>query len=390
MQCASPSPSHRSITYRWVAARGPVAHSAPWGTPTELPNPITSVIFTVPEIDTLTALMSRQGSTLSAELRKLYSGEGLGFANAGKDTRTLVAAHSYRACAVVGVQPLRSHALLAGADGGLPQRFIWLPTSDPDAPDARPPDPGRWEVPQAGWQRGHSGHLRLVDGHGDLTVPASARDMIDTHRLAVLRGDHRVDPLDGHALLCRLKVAAALMALDARTAIEEADWNVAGHVMAVSAATRDRCRHALNEHRRIQNTARAIAVDERDEVVADRKSRRAREAILRKLTRDQQHSSGELRRSLEVDIRDYYDSALAELVDSGDITISPGTRGNRKVHVYHRYTPEQHPTRSHDASCTPRTRVRETTTDVAPHPIEQLQAGANQHGGIQQPDGATA
>jgi hypothetical protein len=70
----------------------------PLGMPTELRNPVTSVIFTVPEIDTLTALISRQGSTLSAELRKLYSGEALGFANAGKDTRNLVAhtaAHTY-------------------------------------------------------------------------------------------------------------------------------------------------------------------------------------------------------------------------------------------------------------------------------------------------------
>src|ERR1700739_566715 len=61
----------------------------PLGPPAELPNPVMSVIFTVPEIDTLTALTSRQGSTLSAELRKLYSGEALGFANAGKETRNL-------------------------------------------------------------------------------------------------------------------------------------------------------------------------------------------------------------------------------------------------------------------------------------------------------------
>src|SRR5262249_12374769 len=156
--------------------------------------------------------------------------------------------HSYRACAIVGVQPLRSHALLAGADGGLPQRFIWLSTGDPDAPNVRPPDAGCWQVPTASWQRAHSGHLRLA-GHGDLAVPASAARMIDAHRLAVLRGDHRVDPPDGHALLCRLKVAVALMALDARTEIDEADWGLAGQVMAISAVTRGQCRRALTEHR---------------------------------------------------------------------------------------------------------------------------------------------
>jgi hypothetical protein len=348
------------------------------------------VAFAVPEIDTLTALTSRQGSTLSAEPRKLYSGEALGFANAGKDTRNVVAAHSYRACAVVGVQPLRSHALLAGADGGLPQRFIWLSTGDPEAPDERPTDPGCWEVPAAGWQRGQSGHLWLVDGHGDLEVSESGRTMIDAHRLAVLRGDHRVDPLDGHALLCRLKVAVALMALDARNVIEEADWDLAAHVMHVSAVTREQCRRALTEHRRIQNTARALAVVERDEIVADRKSQRARDAILRKVSRGQQLATGELRGSLKVDIRDYYDAALAELLDSGEIAVSQGTRGNRKVHVYHQYTSEDPPTSSDNVPRTGGTRVPEALGDATSSRSERQESGHGNYGGIQQRSDATA
>ena len=362
----------------------------PLGTAAELPNPVTSAIFTVPEIDTLTALTSRQGSTLSAELRKLYSGEALGFANAGKDTRNLVAAHSYRACVVVGVQPLRSHALLAGADGGLPQRFIWLPTSDPDAPDQRPPDPGCWEIPASGWQRGPSGHLRLVAGHADLVVPPSARTTIDVHRLAVLRQDQRVDPLDGHALLCRLKVAVALMALDGRTVIDEADWRLAGDVMDVSASTREQCRRALTEHSRSQNTARALAAAERDEVVAERKSQRAREAILRKLSGDQQLTTGELRRSLKVDIRDYYDAALAELLDSGEIVVSPGTRGNKKVHVYHRYTPQESSSSSANVPCTSGTRVPEVANNDSSHRPKRRRRTHRRHRGVQQRGDATA
>jgi hypothetical protein len=290
----------------------------------------------------------------------------------------------------VGVQPLRSHALLAGADGGLPQRFVWLSTGDPDAPDERPPDPGCWEVPSTGWQRGHSGHLRLVAGHGDLAVPASARDMIDTHRLAVLRGDHRVDPLDGHALLCRLKVAVALMALDARTEIEEADWHLAGHVMDVSAVTREQCRRALTEHHRIQNTARALAVAERDEIVAERKSQRARDAILRKLSRGHQLTTGELRRSLKVDIRDYYDAALAELLEGGEIAISQGTRGNRKVHVYHRYTPEEVPTSSDNVPCTTGPRVPDTVSEASTHQSERHRPGPGRFGSARQRGDATA
>src|ERR1700739_2245553 len=339
----------------------------PLGTAAELPNPVTAAIFTVPEIDTLTALMSRQGSTLSAELRKLYSGEALGFANAGKDTRNLVAAHTYRACVVVGMQPLRSHALLGAADGGLPQRVIYLPTSDPDAPGQRPPDPGRWEVPTSAWPRGNPGHLRLVPSQTDLVVPETARVTIDTHRLAVLRQDHRVDPLDGHALLCRLKAAAALMALDGRTAIDDTDWHLAGTVMEISTQSRERCRRALTEHSRHQNTARALASVERDEAVAERKSQRAREAILRKLSGDQQLTTGELRRSLKVDIRDHYDTALTELLDTGQITVSPGQRGTHRVSVYRRYTDQEPSSSSADVACTPSTPVPEAPRDDSSH-----------------------
>jgi hypothetical protein len=176
----------------------------------------------------------------------------------------------------------------------------------------------------------------------------------------VLRHDYGVDPLDGHALLCQLKVAVALMALDARTAIRDEDWHLAGHVMAVSGHTRDRCRRALTERRRSQNTAQALAAADRDEIVAERKSQRARETILRKLSGDQQLTSGELRRALKFDIRGYYDAALTELLDAGQISVSPGMRGNRKVHVYHRYTDQEVASASTNDAGTPGTRVPTT------------------------------
>ena len=138
----------------------------PLGTPPDEPNPVTSVVFTVPEIDTLTALTSRQGSTLSAELRKLYSGEALGFANAGKDTRTLVAAHSYRACVIVGVQPLRSHALLAGADGGLPNDSSGCPPPTPTHPNNAHPTPAAGTHPNSPGRAG-------IPGTCDSSVPTS-------------------------------------------------------------------------------------------------------------------------------------------------------------------------------------------------------------------------
>jgi hypothetical protein len=276
----------------------------PIGTKPDEPNPVTAAIFTAPEIDTVTAIASRHGSTLSAELRKVYSGEQLGFGNAGKDARVIVPAGSYRACLTIGVQPLRSDALLGASDGGLPQRFTWLPTSDPDAPDEPSKDPGTWKVPEPSW-------LRAVGSTYDLIVPEIAVGAIRAHRLAVLREDPNVDPLDGHALLTRLKVAAALMALDGRTIIDSTDWSLAGHIMDVSTYTRERCHRALIEQSRNQNTARALATADREEIISDRKVQRCKDGILRRLDRQgggpiQQR---ELRRGLKSDIRDNFDAA---------------------------------------------------------------------------------
>ncbi|MFV8319922.1 hypothetical protein [Mycobacterium sp. 23] len=281
----------------------------PIGTKPDDPNPVTSAIFSAAEIDTVAAIASRQGSTLSAELRKLYSGEQLGFANAGKETRNVVAAGSYRACLTIGVQPLRSHALLGASDGGLPQRFVWLPVSDPDAPDAPPADPGKWKIARPSW-------LRAVGSAIDLAVPDAAANAIRAHRRAVLREDPKVDPLDGHLMLTRLKVAAGLMAIDGRTVIGDADWRLAGYIMDVSNWTRERCRRTLIEQSRTANTARALAAADREEIISDRKLQRCKDGILRTLSRRQ---SGyptphhQLRRSLKSDVRDYFDAATTEL-----------------------------------------------------------------------------
>jgi hypothetical protein len=205
----------------------------PVGTNADDPNPVSAAFFTAPEIDTLSTITGRQGSSLSAELRKMYSGEQLGFGNAGRDTRVIVPPGSYRACLSIGVQPLRSQALLDAADGGLPQRFAWLPISDPDALDEPPEHPGTWKVSRPSW-------LRAIGTHLDLNVPDVAWTAIRAHRLSVLREEPGVDPLDGHSLLTRLKAAAALMALEGRTVVSDADWSLAGYLLDVSAFTRER------------------------------------------------------------------------------------------------------------------------------------------------------
>jgi hypothetical protein len=322
----------------------------PAGTEPDAPNPVDTAIISASEIDTLTALTGRQGSTLSAELRKMYSGETIGFANASQITRSVVKAHPYRACLIAGVQPLRSGSLLAAADGGLPQRFAWLPVGDPDAPEDPPECPGVRTVAVPHWS----------DASEDLIVPEAAKVAIDRHRLAVLRDEQDADPLDGHALLTRLKIAAAFMALESRTVVDEDHWQMAGLVMAVSARTRA----ALADKARSVTRARALESADHDEIVSDRKLNRCKQAILsrlQKLRTGDHMARNELRKKVRADLREHFDTAIAELLDSQQICETPLKQGG----VAYTCTPRTPASTSENNRCTASTRVPAVVTGSA-------------------------
>lgn len=299
----------------------------PVGADPEGPNPVTAAIFSISELDTWSALAARTGSTLTATLRAVFGGATIGFANAGKDTRTIVPEHSYRASLVAYVQPERAGALLSAADGGFPQRFLWLWTGDPDVPDECPPAPKALPDPSPAWVA-----VDDVDYVGDqiqLCVPDIARDEIIARRRAVLRGDAGVDPLDGHSMFVRLKVAAALMLLDSRTAMTAEDWALAGQLMAASAATRRACQRAVAAQFRRSNRARAQAAAEREEVGSDRRFQRCQETLLRALDK----AGGgliarrDLRQKLRSDIRAEFGAVIAQLIEDGRVTEVKSERG---------------------------------------------------------------
>ena len=303
---------------------------------------IVRAIFSCPEIQTLAGLFRRQGSTLEAEIRKLAMGEQLGYANAQKHTRLIVKRLSYRAGMIVGVQPLKAAALLDGADGGTPQRFLWLPVLDAEMPEQRPAPVAPMEIEVQPWPLPDVSQGQY---YVELKVPDVARAAIDAHQYALHRGDPDVDPLDGHAMLTRLKLSAGLMALDGRRKMSVADWSLAGEIMAVSDATRASVQAAMEQARRRDNRAKAYAADERDEYTSDRKLHRCKQTVLRWVDklRDGEHiSRRDLRQKLKADLRDYFDAAIAELTDEGkieEITLDRGTGYTIGTPV-HRGTPQ--------------------------------------------------
>lgn len=282
-----------------------------------------AVLFSVPEIDTLAALGDRKGATLMPELRRGWSGERLGFAYADPLKRLPIEAHQYRMCLVAGIQPARAAVLLDDADGGTPQRFLWLPATDPHAPDQPPdaPEPIAWRPPT----RPNTGQSIWANAAGtyDMTVCDLARSTIDQARLDRLRG--RGHALDGHALLAQLKTAAILALADDRYNITDEDWQLADVIARKSAATRASVAEALRAKVTESNHARAEAEAGRAVLVAQRVEdaaiKRVCGVVVRKLRRvDDWAPRGLLARAVGRD-GSHLEEALTRLLDAGQIEV---------------------------------------------------------------------
>ncbi|MCP2266404.1 hypothetical protein ACFQHV_06525 [Promicromonospora thailandica] len=267
---------------------------------------IHSVWFDVPEIDTLTALIGRKASTLASEVRKMFSGEGLGFQNSDPTRRKIVPSHSYRAAIVAGVQPSKAGPLLDDAAGGTPQRFLWLPATDPGAPDVAPdaPAPLAWSSPVLATE-----HRRTP-----LNVAASIKTVLRAERLARLREELTDD--NGQQSLVRLKVAALLALLSRRLDVTESDWQLADYIMGVSDRTRTRMYDALRADAAKAARDRAEARAAFDEHQDDAAVHRTADKILARLSTDPTPASV-VRSALGKNLREYIEAAVDSLIRRG-------------------------------------------------------------------------
>lgn len=282
------------------------------GTAEDEPHARTRAVFNAPEIDRITAISSRTGSTLTAALRQAWSGEALGAQNAAAENTSVVPRHSYRWCAVLGVQPRRAGALLAEADGGLPQRVLWAPVGDPDAPDQKPAHPGPLTV-----------RLPRLTGQVSLNVAPSIRAEYDLAQLDRLRTSLDADAIDGHTRYVRLKTSAALALMDGRTVIGVDDWTVAGAIVERSTATREEVRRILNADQRdaLREKARervTVSLDAEDHREVEQ-LQRVRSRILAALDKQPEMTHAEVRRSIRYELRDRAEHVLNAMTVAGEI-----------------------------------------------------------------------
>lgn len=282
------------------------------------------VVFDIPEIDKLTALGSRGGATIDANLRMLWSGEALGSMTSDPSKRRRVEGGTYRAGLIVGVQPDRAEGLFAGSGGGTPQRFIWLPATDPRVSMTPPPLPRPIEYVSPGWLQNHK---------RTLTVPAEAEQ--EVRAAAVARNRGQADALDGHALLARLKVAQLLTFLDGQVEMTLHDWERAGVVMTMSDRTRAEAQAAVAS----QAAGRAKAAGRYDALRSESAAEVAEETATKrvaKVIRRHAHVAGregisrsDLRKKVTSRDRSHFDAALEKAIEVGDVEVDETTQGQR-------------------------------------------------------------
>jgi hypothetical protein len=277
----------------------------------------TSSLVQVSEMDNLAALGARQGSTILPMLRQAAMGQTLGFSNAHNETTRIVGSHKYRLCLIAGMQPARSGILLNDRAGGTPQRFIYLPTVDPQTPAHEPDEPGPWRWTPPAF-KSFTGAFSPIT----IPLPTHVKEAIKAGRRAGARGE--TPPVDSHSMLTREKVAAALTILDGRTVVDDDDWALSGVIMTVSDRTRAMCAQALKAESQKENVGKALAEAERTVIVADHVDEVAIKRVSARIKGQLVKASGgmkagDLRRTIRYTDRTHFEDAISALKRSGDI-----------------------------------------------------------------------
>lgn len=270
-----------------------------------------AVLFEAEEIATLGAMFKRSSATLGETLRRGWDGKTLGYQYRAVETRLIVPEQNYRMCMWVGVQPDAAHILLDEAGLGTPQRFVWVTSTDVTRPAVLPtqPEPVHWTLPP------FPDELDFVDNDSMPQVidlcDTAVREIIDAAD-AKLQG---AEGMDGHLLLCQVKVAAALGLLSGHWGVSEEDWALAGQVMSHSNAVRASLvshirRQAASKHEAQQKVEAAKAVAVRD-AVEGRDAQRVAGKVLKALRASVTPlTRGDVSRAVSGRERQYLDEAL--------------------------------------------------------------------------------
>lgn len=293
---------------------------------------ITRAIISVPEIDTLTGIASRQGSILLAQLKSMVMGELIGQWNASEANSRVVQPHTYRCCMSIGAQPGHCSVIFSDTTGGTPQRVLWFPTTDPDMPAIPADDPEPLNTNLPAWARMSTGTVEIQYG------PAEIAETVIAAHVARQRGD--ADALDGHALLTRCKVAAVLAILHHRMVVSELDWQLSQEVMAMSDSTRNWILDQAKRAERAKVRERAIARAVGEEFIDQRRLDVVKRRVLKVLSGGR-IARGDLRARMgKKEYRELLESAVSELAIEGAIIRLDAPQGGTQYALNPEFSPE--------------------------------------------------
>lgn len=207
---------------------------------------------------------SRSGSIVLPTIRSGWMGGDLGQHNATEERKRWLQAHRYRLCMVMGFQLAYAADLIADGEGGTPQRFAFTSANDPSLVDGVEwPGALEWTPPAT------------VHGFQDVAFHPDIAHGVRQRRLGRVKGTIAVDPLDTHADLRRMKLAAALAILDERLEVTLKDWELAAEIDQTSCAVRSLAVEYARAHSAQRERARAEQQAEREAFVADTVEERA-------------------------------------------------------------------------------------------------------------------
>ena len=201
-------------------------------------------LLLMPEVVSLKAAMSRQGSIILPTLLESFSNEPLGDDTKGKQFQIKLPPYAYRLAAVVGVQPNNAGVLFDEAQTGLAGRFAYMPSVDTDVPSRRPEPPtGVFPYDPCRIPEGNGldalaallkyGSLDNMPQNGPdaregypltiISFPSAATEYADhMQRLGVLG---QATALDAHRVELVARFAALLALMDYRLEVSREDWD---------------------------------------------------------------------------------------------------------------------------------------------------------------------
>lgn len=297
-----------------------------------------NALITVDEVRTLGKIIERPGSTVEGVMCSAWAGEMLAFQTSDKSKRRMVERFTYRMGMAMGVQPTQAGPFIRGVDQGLTQRFLWMPTREPQTEIPEAPEPRVIKPPRMreAFDEDDEGNVNPMDLEDlklrPMRVPPSIMEEISMDRLRRTHDSLLKVDLNSHRMQQRLRVAGNLAIMDGRSdKVSTEDWQLAEQIVLVSDQYRDYVTTAVGESVRQANVAagkndaaRLMARDGHVRKTEQDDLKRVANVMLRKARRLEKAGKPITNRELSraIDSKDSHlrPKALEHLIAEGELT----------------------------------------------------------------------